>query len=97
MSRVEIKPEKERINVVAMIRRFNENREEGSEKMTIVRLGKIVFPEYAEPQQKFRLSRMNNGFVDFGRVLPSHYRKICEVLNCTMSELFDLTIETQEE
>lgn len=97
MSRREINPEKERVNIVAMIRRFNENREEGAEKMTQVRLGEMVFPEYAPPQRKHRLSRMNNGFVDFGKVLPSHYRKICEVLNCTMDELFDLKIKPQQE
>ena len=97
MSRREIKPEQERINLVAMIRRFNENREEGAEKMTLVKLGEIVFPEYAPLQRKHRLSRMNNGHTDFGKVLPSHYRLICETLECTMNELFDLEIKTQQE
>lgn len=95
---IERTEEKERINVLRMLREYNEQLPEGGEKMTLKKLGGIVFPEVRnEKNRVYRLSRMNHGFVkDAGKVTPSHYRAICEALNCDMNTLFDLKLESED-
>jgi len=84
-------PEKNKLNIVGMINRYNKDLREFEEpKMTIERLGSIIFPTYAKAQQKFKVSRMANGAVtDCGKIVPSHYREICKALKCDMNQLFE--------
>jgi len=84
-------PEDNKLNIVGMINRYNKDLREFEEpKMTIERLGSIIFPTYTRTQQKFKVSRMANGAVtDCGKIVPSHYREICKALKCDMNQLFE--------
>jgi len=84
-------PEDNKLNIVGMINRYNKDLREFDEpKMTIERLGSIIFPTYTRTQQKFKVSRMANGAVtDCGKIVPSHYREICKALKCDMNQLFE--------
>ena len=58
-------------------------------ELTMKELSVMVFKELSESRAYSKLLAMNRGSESqMGTVLPMHYRRICNILECDMNELF---------
>ena len=79
---------KNTLNIVAAISHYNMNKGENEPLMTAKELGSIVFPQLTESHAKSKISRINRGHNDAGKLSPAEIRHIAEVLKTDFNFLF---------